>query len=671
MPHTEGDLSKLQLVPTSQLGDEELVMKITGDIKKAAKMKDTAFARNKRYRLIYQALDQAEELIDDSEGQIDEDEALYSNTYLAIGAAAVDTAATQLYNTIFSTPDYMKIDADDWEDELFAGMVTAHLMKRQREMKFRLTVYKLLQQMLCFDYAISYPRWLLQPGYVKKRVNTIEMQDFGGVKMPYRKVEMKDEFIHNAIDRSQVDIIDFFNCVHDSWSGNGDFSDSMFFADWRQDPIPELMKMRKDEDKPWGKYKNLDKVLDVQARALASTMKPTVHDPVDRDNLESRVTVYRYWTNDEIVEMANQNIISRVKIDGIPLQVWKTYEKSNEFSGMGLLQRIERNQIDINAIINNKRDFQNLILNPVAGISDEVAGLEEGDVVLYPGRSLITRGDPKNSLYFYQPGTDLSRGATEELQIEMEAVERVTGFGGENAQGSFASGRKTAREVSAVMAGIMTKVTQISSKIEECALVPIWNRMFVLEQTHLSQSESFKYHGPDGMAWLQINPEDYRWNAMPNFSARGSSNTAQDEVYKSQFMKAMEMQMTQPQMGKWENIFAKMWRLLDPKDHLDMIRDPREKTHNVPPNMENMLLAQGHDVEVSPENDNAVHLRVHEAIENTPDYKMWPEAFKMRHRAHKQQHQQGQQQMQIPRLGAGQQDGSDLARGLRGASGQG
>ncbi|MDF1546120.1 MAG: hypothetical protein P1R58_13585, partial [bacterium] len=381
MPFTEGDLSKLQLVPTSELDDNELVMKISSDIKKADKMKAPAFERCKRYRLIYQALDQAEQLISDSEGQIDEDQALYSNTYLAIGAAAVDTAAVQLYNTIFSTPDYMKIDSDDWEDALFADLITAHLMKRQREMGFRLIVYKLLQQMLCFDYAISYPRWKLEPGWVKKRVDQIEIKDIGGLKMPYKKVEMSDQFVHNAVDRSQVDVIDYFNCVHDSWAGNGDFADSQFFADWRYEPLHKLMSMRKDEDRPWGKYKNIDNVLDVQAAAVAAVQKPMTHDPVDRDNLESRALVYRYWTNDEVIEMCNMNIISRVKMDGCPLQVWKTYELPNEFRGMGLLQRIERNQIDINAIINNKRDFQNLILNPVAGISDEVAGLEDAFIM--------------------------------------------------------------------------------------------------------------------------------------------------------------------------------------------------------------------------------------------------------------------------------------------------
>jgi hypothetical protein len=55
---------------------------------------------------------------------------------------------------------------------------------------------------------------------------------------------------------------------------------------------------------------------------------------------------------------------------------------------------------------------------------------------------------------------------------------------------------------------------------------------------------------------------------------------------------------------------------------------------------------------------------VHEAIKNTPDYQIWPRAFKLRLDQHENLHRAQMSAVALPNLSRGQ-DQSDLMRGQR------
>lgn len=661
----------IDYVRTTALDDEEVMERILRDLRRGRAAKADAFTRNERYERIYRALDQPEMMIDSNTEQILEDRAIYSNTYLALGAAIVDTATVQVYNRIFSTPDYFRMSSDDWWDQFYSGRITAHMKRRHKEMKFKLTLLQILQQCFCFDYAVSIMGWRYHGGNVPKRKTTQRMETIGGIAFPYQDTKIVNEWVPNAVDRPELQVIDFFNCIPDPSAGSRGIEDSTFFIDWWYEPIANLLDGVDDEDHPFGRYKNINKVIE-RHHDLTSGITELDNSKLSEAQKDlllqrlNRMLIIRYHTQDEVIESAHGIVIHRRKIDGMKIRLWKAYELPNQLPGMGVLQRIERNQYDINAIINFKRDFQNLTIHPITAISRDAIGLEDGDMAVYPGKNFRTRGKAGDALHFYQPGHDISQGASEELNVETEFMERVSGFGGENVQGAFASGRKTAREVNAVMSGILSKVNVITEKLESGALIDTYAHQFLLEQTYFKESQRIRVEGPRGDSYLVIRPEDYAWGKMPEFEALGSGHAADQEMREMALFKGINVAQGFPQFHNWPNLLASMWQTLAPKDWTQFIKDPRDKEHNTPPSMENVMMAHGHHVEVSALNRHGEHIKEHEALKQTPDYRTWPESFKLKHEQHIQAHRDMQTAVQLPRMSpTGGQDSSDMMRGNR------
>lgn len=655
-----------------EMSDKEALERIQGDVEKAKSAKSQDMIRAKRYRNIYQALDPPDVSIDETTGMSEDDKDIYSNTYMPIGAALVDSTVTKIYNHFFSTEDYFEIAAKEFEDDDLALRVTAHMKQRHREMMFRYKIFLTLQIMSCFDYSVTMARWLTRPGYENRRVTKQYNKMFGGIPFPYQETTIEPTWVWDYIDRPDIVVFDYFNSWHDASARNG-LEDSKFFIDERDESIETLKMLAKTKDRWWGKYKNVSAVVKASMEAEKSIQGS--YDPVDRKDNERSVRITRYWTHDHVVEYAHGKMLSRTDLTGLPLQLWKLYELPSEFKGMGLLQRIERNQSDINASINSIRDFQNLITNPIAAVDAELASAEDGEVRLHPGKILtFSGGQAKDKIQFFQPGVDMTSNTLQHINMQFNmtrAVSRVS----ENDSGQYTSGRRTATEAREVAEGSDSSIFNVASRLELTALESFYRYQFMLEQIFMTKEEQFRYYGEKAGEFVIVRPEDYRWAHVPRFFARGSAYRFYNDVKTQQFLAAMDRALMAPQFNNLEAIYTKMWQLLDPRDYQQFIRDPRDKTHNVPPNMENMLLAQGHEIEVSPENDHQVHMQVHQDIMQTPDYNVWPDMFKMRMQEHIAEHQQAMNTALSSGNGGGgrtnalqQQDSADSLRGIRGPS---
>ncbi len=657
--------------PARSLTDAELVVRIGNDYNQAESDKRADHVRCRRYMKIYEALNQAENVIKDGERGIADDRRIFSDTYYPIGAATVDTAAAGIYNSFFGVPDFMEIDANDYLDDRAAQRITAHLYKRFKEMKFKHTVYRAIQMALTFDYAVTLSTWKLEAGFVPKRVPTTEIREFGPVKRSYRDIKMELQWQPDATDRSNVLLLDYFCCFHDAKSKNG-LEDSEFFIDVRWESIEKL-----NSGGLLGKYKNVEKVRKM-AEQLASDVPRDDKTSNNKSNATmaraGKVRIVRYWTHSHVAEKCFDFIISRRDIRGMPIQVWKIHDLPSQFRGMGIIQRLERPQYDMNAIINTKRDFQNLALNPIAILDRELASVNDNKLELYPGRVLFTPDGriPKDMVHFVQPGFDMSASSTEEFVIQKDAIEKISGFS-ENATGAYAQGRKTARETSAVASGALSKIFTVASKLEETCLEPIYLEMFLLEQAFMSRNEQFKYHGKHSVDWVVVTPQDYKWSAVPSFMARGTTLVSDKQIHIQQFMVALDRAAAFPQIHDMHQIFLEMWKLMSPRDYQRFVKDPTENELNIPQDLENQLLAQGKQVDVTATNDHQTHIAEMDKLFRSVDFQVWPEALKIHAQEHYQKHQQAAQASQIqqaqpPTDDGGSNSSSDLAKGLRGTS---
>lgn len=655
-----------------EMTDEEVKLRVETDWKEFSAAKEEDHKRCRRYDAIYMALDNPDLLKNVGSGKIEDDEQLFSNTYLPIGAAVVEAFTAILFNGFFSTPHYFKMGTDNWEDEIRAYKITAHFLnKRHKEMQFKYQIFKAILQAAIYDYSITGTRWLLEEGYIPEHKDEVVYKQYGKSQLPFRHVKNEMVWRPDAIDRSDLFTLNYFNCYHDPGPVENGFKDSKGFIDIRYEMIENLKMKAKTEERQWGKYKNVEKV-------IATAME---RSPIEQENLAQappevgqqyvdsrRIMIKRYWTGDHVVEMAEGEVIWRKNLAGWPLQRWGIFDIPNRFKLMGILQRMERNQYDINAAINNKRDHENLITDPVAAISQDLLG-DDGEPDIYPGRVFVANsGTVRDKIWIYNPGTPPANTMAD-VQAEMDIIEKVTVS--QSDMGAYAGGRRTATETVEVKQGRENKTFQRALILEEICLEPIYQNMFVLEMTMLTKNERFKYFGKYGEEIISIRPEDYATRNMPQFYAMGMSQLVDDPIELQQFFKAIEMTAAIPMMQKganWPAITAEMWSRLVPKNHQNFINDPREPQFNIPPDVENQMAARGQKLEVSEANDDAEHTASHEGVKRTSDYLIWPERFKMQFDEHIDGHQQRSSMNQPYMVGANAgntQDSADPMRGVR------
>lgn len=653
-----------------QLDDEAVVLRVQGDYQIARGDKAKDFERCKEYLRIYQNLDPSDEVIDQSSGQIDDDERIYSNTSLPIGAALVESASAQIFNILFSGAQYFGMDAQHWKDEIAAAKITAHMLTQQKEMKYRFAVYEALQGSLCFDYWVTYMHWKVRPGYVMERQQSSDMMDYAGMQLPYQQTQMRRKWTPFAIDRPQLSSINFFNCAHDKGAQHG-FDDSGFFIDWRNELIVDLMALAQSEQRPWGKYKNIEKA--INDYAASAVVQNDVDDPADRGSgrMLNRLKIVRYWTPDHVVEIAGDWVISRKDLDGWPLQLWGTFPVPGEYRYMGLLERIERSALDVNAIINNRRQLQNWVADPMAIVSENLDSHDDDSPRTYPGKTFIAKGDknPKDLAALVTPSIPADTG-TEELGLQVEFMKLASGIG-DNAMGKFSSGRRTAREANFVQSGTVSRAAVVAMNHETNALIPLYQEQFKLNQRLMTAEQIFKYMGPEGITWLTVRPEDYAFHAMPNFEPKGADFAMNIEMRVQLMLKGVELGMMMPEQHNMPNILASLWQMIDPKNWTKFVRDPREKLHNIPPEVENMMFAQGHTPEISPENDDREHSVSHKKEKQTADYQLWPTRYKLNFEEHIKAHDGKNADAAMLRRGTmnPMQDESDMMRGQHEAGG--
>lgn len=646
-----------------ELTDKQALLRAESDLEAARSIKANGITRGARYLNIYKALNSPTEMIDETTGMIAEDESRYSNTYLPIGAAVVDSAVAQMYNMLFSINGFMEIDVDDLEDSFFAEIVTGHLYKRLEEMKFKHKVVHALQMCSTFDYAITLSRWLLEGGY-QPTVNTkFEEFEIGGVKFRDQRRVSGMEWKVDKIDRSDMQVLQFDQCFPDPDASDG-FNDSRFFCDERDVPLWELIRLSKGHQ-PFGKYKNVDKVVAQFLEQRGDDIDRQADPDKKRAMVQNyKVKVKRYWTQHHVMEWASDWVLHRMNIHDWPLRLWQIFNLTGEFGGMGFLQRMERNQLDINAALNANRNLANLISNPFAIADQELFDATAGEPEIYPGWVGISKGGAaKDKLWVYTPGQNTNMSTMMDVNMEIGMVERMAGIS-QAMQGETAGGRTTAHEIGEVAAGAHARVDKYTERIEDDCLVPHYLDFFFLEQAYLTNEQSFKYNAEHAEQFFTVNPVDYMWNSIPRFRARGTSYALKSAVDTAQFLKAIELGMAlpNPQEIDWHNIKIELFRRLTPKEYWKFVKDRNAPQANYDPEMENYLMSIGHRIEVSEANDPAQHIAVHQSIIRTPDYQTWPAQYRANHEEHLQQHQQaGQQPQQIGPT----QDQSDPLRGQR------
>ena len=486
-------ISELDAKPIRMLSDDEALLRAQTDFITAQSHKSAEIVRCERYMAIYKALNPPEEAIDESTGKVEDDIELYSDTYIPVGAAIADTGTGQLFNLFFSVNNFMEMESDDMEDRFYMKEVTGHLMKRVREMKLKHKVYAALQQAVCFDYGVTMTKWLIEDGYVVKPKPVSNTETIGGIPITSIRHTVAPTYMPNKTDRSDLTVLDYFNCYHDASAPNADLENSGYFIDVRTE-LHETLMMNSKTVSGYGKYHTVDNLVaslvknDPALSAFEGTLSRNAY-------LRSRrIPVMRYWTGSHMIEYAGDYLLRRLNICDWPIQIWQCYPVQGQFNAMGLLQRLERNQYDINASMNARRNYQNLVSNPFGVVDQSILGASgEPDVV--PGWfGISSSGIAKDKIWVYQPGQNSNIDSLTDTNLQIEMAEKQAHIS-DPAQGQTSSSRTTATEARHAQAGMASSVESIALRMEETAFESIFLNLFYLEQSNLTREESFVYNG--------------------------------------------------------------------------------------------------------------------------------------------------------------------------------
>gem|GEM_PF-6873229 len=631
-----------------QMTDAEALEWIEEKYKYAVTEKLEALERAERYDNVYQALDPPDLRIDTDSDRIEEDETLYANSFLPVVAAKVDTAVVNVHNTLFDAPEYFRGDADDEFDDLVVkAKIVPHMVKTHQQIKFRYTVFKAILSAACFDYGVTLAYWQLEPGYIPDRETFIEDVNLApGVTLPRRRIDFKMRWVPDKIDRFNLRYLPFRQCFHDPASING-FEDSAFFFFYEWVDFALLKERAGGPESPKSLYYNLD--------AIEKAMEESVSTGSSHANTEAesdtyidgdRVKVITCITKDHLVEKCGDQIIRRQDLFDWPCQLWTWTEKEASFRGIGLIQRVEREQLDINATMSDRRDYWNIALHPPWVVDQSLLKEQGGVVEIYPGQSYVksdSNADPRNLLYPAVLGGTPPSAPMQEMGFEIGIVEQVMGVS-QNLMGQYATGRRTATEAGQVGAGQAARFGGVVEKFEVTALEPIYLHQFRLNQLYMTREMRFKHYGEDGYRAVIVSGNDYKMTGSVCFTAVGSRHLREDAVNNQQFIAGMDRALQFPQYNNLKNLFKDMWKRLAPKEYNKYLVDETAGAPNIPPNVENMIMAQGHTIAVSPANDHEAHLAAHGRYKMMPDYQLWPSHYRQRMEAHERDHQGAMQQ---------------------------
>lgn len=254
------------------------------------------------------------------------------------------------------------------------------------------------------------------------------------------------------------------------------------------------------------------------------------NDVPQKDKYKNQVEILEYWEQDRLIVVANRSVVLRdtpnpFNHKQIPFVELDDYRDPHKLYGQSELSVIDPLQREINSIRNQRRDYDNLALNPVIQM---VPGTlrNPNSAVMAPG-SVWMVSDLNSIGIFQLPQLQGSAGEIEDRtarDIKMATAIDEIGIGllPENPQ------RRSATEVTTSQQSAGRRFAMKIALLEE-AVKKIGQLVFALNQQFLDQERMIQIVGERGATeWVRIGPEDVRGDWFIDIEA--GSMLPKDEI---------------------------------------------------------------------------------------------------------------------------------------------
>lgn len=381
-----------------------------------------------------------------------------------------------------------------------APQVVQDLLSYQwNRMGMRLKMYDYIKDSLMYSKGFAKVSWNF-----KTKVTTVEEPVVGKDDEITFKTVRKSEIEHDDPLVEVIDPMDIYIDPDATSCGYG--GNAKYIIHRKTVPLKDI------KDNP--NYKNVDKI------QQSNTYPDQYEDKLSRyrDNIPQKdkhsdlVEIFEYWERDRLIVLANRSIVLRDSPNPyhhkeIPFVELDDYRDPHRLYGQSELSVIDPLQREVNAIRNQRRDYDNLALNPVIRM---VPGTlrNPNSAVMAPGNVWMV-SDLASMDVFTLPqlqgtATDIEQQTAQDIKMTVAIDEIGIGLLPDNPQRRSATEVVTAQS----MAG---KRFAIKIALLEEAVKKIGQLVFALNQQFLDQERIIQITGERGaQEWVKLGPEDIR-----------------------------------------------------------------------------------------------------------------------------------------------------------------
>jgi len=363
-------------------------------------------------------------------------------------------------------------------------------------MGMRMKMYDYIKDSLMYSKSFAKVSW----NFKTKTKTTMEPIVGEDDKITFKKT-VKSEIEY---DDPIVDIVDPMDLYIDPDATSCGFGGNAKYMIHRKTvPLAEL------KDNP--NYQNVDKVALGDADTYMDKQVRLRDAVPQKDKQKELVEIFEYWEQDRLIVVANRGVVLRDTPNPythkeIPFVELDDYRDPHALYGKSELSVIDPLQREINSIRNQRRDYDNLALNPVIRMIPGTLR-NPNSAVMAPGSvwmvSDLNSMDVLSLPQLQGSATQIEQQTAADIKMSVAIDEIGIGLLPEG-------GRRSATEVVTAqsMAG---KRFAIKIALLEEAVKKIGQLVFALNQQFLDQERMIQIVGERGATeWVQLDPSDIR-----------------------------------------------------------------------------------------------------------------------------------------------------------------
>ena len=377
-------------------------------------------------------------------------------------------------------------------------VVSDLLTYQWRQMGMRIKMYDYIKDSLMYAKGFAKVSWNFQTKTKTIMEPVVGKDD----EITFKKVVKSD--VEN--DDPLIDIIDPADIYVDPDATSAGYGgDGKYIIHRKTVDIKEL------EQNP--NYKNVDQIHSAEyADQYADKLMRYQDNIPQRDKHDNLVEILEYWEEDRLVVVANRSVVLRDSPNPynhkqIPFVELDDYRDPHRLYGQSELSVIDPLQREINSIRNQRRDYDNLALNPVIQM---VPGTlrNPNSAVMAPG-SVWMVSDLNSIGTFQMPqlqgtATDIENQTAGDIKMATAIDEIGIGLLPDNPQ------RRSATEVVTSQQSAGKRFSMKIALLED-AVQKMGELIYALNQQFLDKERMIQVVGEDGANnWVRLSPADVR-----------------------------------------------------------------------------------------------------------------------------------------------------------------